>query len=490
MENKLVITVKTLFGLEESLVEELKELGYDNPTILNRAVQVQGSWEDVYKLNFHLRLAISVLVQIDQFYIQSSDDLYKKSKLIAWEDYFDVDKTFAVKGAVFSTIFNHTSYPYLVVKDAIVDRFREKKDERPNVNASNPQVLFDVYIREKQVTLSLNTSGLPLYQRGYRQQTGDAPINEVLAAGLIRLSGWDRKSTFIDPMCGSGTIAIEAALMAAGIPAMIEREHYAFKNFKMYDADLWNKIYDAAPRRPIKLDFDIYASDSDAGVLQKAKRNASNAPIGKMIQFQIRDFSEVEKPKDQGVLIVNPPYGERMGDEVSELYESLGDFFKQKMTGFDCWIITSNLDAAKSVGLKPSKKHTVYNGKLECTFRKYSIFEGSLKEKKTALNVSEPEESGKKEKTKKVKVRKFENKKEKVEKKEVKKKEEERIDTIAPTKYKPQGIELKKDYERNISRDENSSNEPKIEEPKSSPKIQSNKSKIDQLKKYRRREND
>jgi putative N6-adenine-specific DNA methylase len=483
MENKLVITIKTLYGLEESLADELKDLGYNKSKVLNRAVQLNGSWGDVYKLNFHLRLAISVLVEVDQFYIQSSDDLYKKAKLIAWEDYFDVDKTFAVKGAVFSTLFNHTSYPYLVVKDAIVDRFREKKDERPNVNAANPQVLFDVYIREKQVTLSLNTSGLPLYQRGYRQQTGDAPINEVLAAGLIRLSGWDKKSTFIDPMCGSGTIAIEAALMAADIPSMIEREHYAFKNFKMYDAQLWNSIYNAAPRRPIKLDFNIFASDSDAGVLQKAKRNASNAPIGNMIQFQIKDFSEVEKPEDKGVLIVNPPYGERMGDEIEELYEGMGDFFKQKMTGFDCWIITSNFDAAKSVGLKPSKKYTVFNGKLECTFRKYSIFEGFLKEKKSGAKPTEALEDSLDEKPKRVE--------------KTPKKKKNVANEKTPTKYKPQGIRLKESYtprshqdDEDIPQNDSISEEQKAEKPKQKPAIQSNKSKLDKLKKYRRRESD
>jgi putative N6-adenine-specific DNA methylase len=477
MDKKLVITVKTLFGLEECLVDELKELGYEKTEILNRAVQLNGSWEDVYRLNFHLRLAISVLVQVDQFYIQTADDLYKKSKNVAWESFFDVDKTFAVKGAVFSTIFNHTSYPYLVVKDAIVDRFRDKTNERPNVNAGNPQVLFDVYIKEKQVTLSLNTSGLPLYQRGYRQQTGEAPINEVLAAGLIRLSGWDKKSTFIDPMCGSGTIAIEAALMAADIPAMIEREHYAFKNFKSYDEELWQGIYQSASRRPKKLDFDIFASDSDAAVLQKAKRNASNAPVGKMIKFQIRDFSEVEKPEDNGVLIVNPPYGERMGDEITELYESLGDFFKQKMTGFDCWIITSNFDAVKFVGLKPSKKHTVFNGKLECTFRKYSIFEGSLKEKKIEEN---PEPELEKDKQEKSLVKTESQKNEKIKAKSVKYKRQEPAEIKSDSKEEQKESKLEKPRKK----------ETKNIDSKPQPTIQSNKSKLDQLKKYRRREDE
>jgi putative N6-adenine-specific DNA methylase len=509
MKGKLVITVKTLFGLEESLRDELKELGYEKVEILNRAVQLDGTWEDVYKLNFLLRQAISVLVQVDQFYIQSSDDLYKKAKQVSWEEYFDVDKTFAVKGAVFSTIFNHTSYPYLVVKDAIVDRFRDKTNERPDVNAGNPQVLFDVYIKEKQVTLSLNTSGLPLYQRGYRQQVGEAPINEVLAAGLIYLSGWDRKSTFLDPMCGSGTIAIEAALMAADIPAMIEREHYAFKNFKSFDAVLWDEIYNSASRRPKKLDFEILASDSDAEVLQKAKRNASNAPIGKMIKFELKDFTEVEKPEDKGVLIVNPPYGERIGEEIDELYEKMGDFFKQNMTGFDCWIITSNFDAVKSVGLKPSKKLTVYNGKLECTFRKYSIFEGSLKEMKSA-DVPSSEKEVTKEILSTEKKRELAKEKRKLEisqnkikaasKKEFQKKEAIEKKTLETEHQEKQVAEKKsietEHQEKEVIEKKTIEVKPqeraveKRETPKAAPKIQVNKSKLDQMKKYRRREDD
>lgn len=377
----LTITVKTLFGFEEILKEEIEALGFKDLKVLNRAVQLTGSWKDVYTLNFRCRLAISVLVKVEEFYVNDEDDLYKKAKRIDWTSFFDVDKTFAVKGAVFSTLFNHTMYPFLVVKDAIVDAFRDKVGERPNVNSKSPQVMFDVYIKEKQVVISLNTSGVPLFQRGYRQETGEAPMNEVLAAGLLKLSKWDAKSTFIDPMCGSGTLVIEAALLAADIPSMIERQHYAFKNFKSFDEKSWEEVQAGVNRRPVKLDFPIIASDEDGVVLQKAKRNAKAAPIGNMVSFDIKDVKDIEVSAEKGTLICNPPYGERIGDHIEELYELLGDTFKQKLPGFDCWIVTSNMDAVKHVGLKPDKKYKVFNGSLECTFRKYSIFEGSKKAK-------------------------------------------------------------------------------------------------------------
>ena len=244
----LTITLKTVFGLEQVLSEELAEFGYKDVKSLNRAVQIKGTLKDVYFLNLNVRCAISILVQIESFYIKNEDDLYKKCKRIDWPSYFDLDKTFAVKGAVFSDIFNHSQYPFFVVKDAIVDTFRDEFDDRPDVNVKTPQVLFDVYINKNEVTISMNTSGAPLFHRGYRESIGEAPLNEVIAAGLIRMSGWDKKSTFMDPFCGSGTLLIEAALMAAGLPPMIERQHFAFKNFKDYDAALWEEIQSAIPK--------------------------------------------------------------------------------------------------------------------------------------------------------------------------------------------------------------------------------------------------
>lgn len=381
VEKKVLITLKTLYGFEDVLVEELEELGFKNAQKLNRAVQIEGTWEDIYFLNLHVRCAISVLAQIAQFKIRKEDDLYKECMKIRWTDYFDLDKTFAVKGAVFSEMFRNTKYPFLVVKDAIVDVFRKEFNDRPNVNIKIPQVAFDVYINRELVTLSLNTSGIPLFKRGYRDETGEAPLNEVVAAGLVRMSGWDRKSTFFDPFCGSGTLLIEAALLAAGIPSQIERTHYAFKNFKNFDSEAWETIFNKAEKNVRSLPCQIVGSDISAEMITKARRNFRRVSVGRFIETSVKSFSEQHAPDESGVMICNPPYGERMGEEVEEMYQEMGDWMKGNMQGFDCWVLSSNDMAFKSLGLRPDRKFKVFNGDLECSFRKYSIYAGSKKAK-------------------------------------------------------------------------------------------------------------
>jgi putative N6-adenine-specific DNA methylase len=374
---KFKITLKTFFGLENVLKEELVELGYKLVEIQNRAVQLEGTWKDVYFLNLHIRCAINVLVELKKFRINEEKDLYKECMKIKWNSLFDSSKSFAIRGSVHSRIFSHSQYPFLLMKDAIVDTFKNEENTRPDVNTKAPQVAFDLYIKENFVTISLNTSGVPLFQRGYRSETGDAPLNEVLAAGMIRLSGWDRKSTFVDPFCGSGTLLIEAAFLASGIPSNIERQHYAFKNFKNFDEELWGEIYGAANKRCRELDFEIIGSDKDPEMVVKARRNLRGLPILKLITFKTASFDELTQPEHGGVLISNPPYGERIGDRVEEMYGQLGDWFKKEMKGFDCWVISSNEEALKNVGLKPDKKIKLFNGDLECSFRKFRIFEGS-----------------------------------------------------------------------------------------------------------------
>lgn len=379
------ITLKTLFGLENVLKEELEELGYGNPEVLNRAVRITGTWRDVYYLNLHCRCAISVLVEIAAFRINNEDELYKKAKKIDWTSYFDESKTFAIKGAVISNFFNHTQFPYLVVKDAIADVFRDKAGKRPDVDIKRPQVLFDLYINNDWVTISLNTSGLPLYQRGYREDVGEAPLNEVLAAGMLRLAKWDKQTPLIDPFCGSGTILIEAALYATGIPSTIERQHYAFKNFSNYDAELWEDIYQEAVehvRSVRKLPVVILGFDISSEMVLKARRNLRRFNIGRFIDIKTASFEEVKNPEfEKGMMITNPPYGERIGANVPELYTKIGDWMKTELKGFDCWIITSSDEGLKSIGLKPDAKIKLFNGSLECSFRKFSIYAGSKREK-------------------------------------------------------------------------------------------------------------
>ena len=262
----LQITLKCFFGFETILAEELNELGYADVKLLNRAVQINGTWQDVYKLNLYSRCAIAVLVEIDHFFIQSEEDLYKRALRIKWHEIFDVNKTFAVKGAVYSHIFKNTHYPYLLVKDAIVDTFNKHFNDRPNIDVKKPNVLFDLYIKEKEVTISVNTSGLPLFQRGYRSAVGPAPLNEVVAACLIRMSGWDKKQTLIDPFCGSGTLLIEAALLASGIPSNIERQHYAFKNLKNYEKFHWK----------IEINFEKISLENHGKKTKKLRKIAKN----------------------------------------------------------------------------------------------------------------------------------------------------------------------------------------------------------------------
>jgi putative N6-adenine-specific DNA methylase len=272
----------------------------------------------------------------------------------------------------------------LVMKDALVDQFRDRFGERPSVDLEKPKILFDLHIDQMNCTVSLNSSGAPLYHRGYRKRTGEAPLNEVVAAGLLYLSGWDAKSNFIDICCGSGTLPIEAALIANGIPSNIARKNYSFQNWRNYDRQLWETIYKAAPKQPKRdLGFKIIGSDTDGDVILSARDNVKALPLGKTVSFEVKDFRDQTPPEGKGTLISNPPYGERLKlEEIGTLYQDMGNYFKRKLPGYNCWVLSSNFDALKCIELKPSKKIQVYNGSLSCDFRKFEIFEGSLIEHK------------------------------------------------------------------------------------------------------------
>lgn len=377
---ELVLVLKTFYGLEQALKEELEELGYENIEVLNRAVRLKGTWNDVYKLNLYSRCALSVLVELSTFQLKEDRDLYKEALKIDWTQWFNVDKTFVVKGAVHSSLFSHSQFPFLLVKDAVVDCFRDKVGDRPDINVKSPQLVIDVYVREKEGVLSINTSGAPLFHRGYRESTGEAPLNEVVAAGLIRMSGWDRKSTFFDPFCGSGTLLIEAALLALGIPSSIERTHYAFKNLKNYSPEIWQELHDGAHKVVRSMDVKIIGSDIDPQMVLITKRNLRGFSFGRFIDVKAEAFQEVEIPEGPGVLVTNPPYGERLMDNIEELYADIGTTFKFKMQGYNCWMISSSEEGFKSVGLKPSRKIKLFNGDLECSFRNYVIFDGAKKD--------------------------------------------------------------------------------------------------------------
>ncbi|MFT5824249.1 MAG: putative N6-adenine-specific DNA methylase [Crocinitomix sp.] len=378
------LVAKTLYGLEEVLKDEIIALGGEDVKVGNRVVTYKGDMKLLYESNLWLRTAISVLIPLKKFRFADEKDLYRKFAKINFSDIMGVKDTFAAKGAVNSDLFNHTGYPMLVLKDAIADHFRDKFGERPDVDLTKPKILFDVHIDGYACSVSLNSSGAPLYHRGYRKKTGDAPMNEVVAAGLIKLANWNGESNFVDVTCGSGTLPIEAALIANGIPPNIARKSYGFQNWKNYDQQLWKSVFESAPNHPKRdLDIKIIGSDTDGDVILKARDNIKALPLGKTISFEIKDYNDQEAPEGKGVLICNPPYGERLQmEELDELYQGLGNFFKRKMQGYDCWVLSSNFDALKKIELKPSTKIQIYNGSLSCDYRKFEIFSGSLIEHK------------------------------------------------------------------------------------------------------------
>jgi putative N6-adenine-specific DNA methylase len=323
--------------------------------------------------------------------LRNADDIYRRFKAIPWEEYLDVDGYFSVNSVAENESITTPLIVNVKVKDAIVDSFRNEFDDRPDVELKRPQVLFDLYIKENEVTISLNTSGIPLFQRGYREAVGDAPINEVVAASLIRLSKWDRKTTFLDPFCGSGTLLMEAALLASGIPSNIERQHYAFKNLINYDETVWNDIYDNALRNVRSLPCRIMGSDLSDEMILKTRRNLRAMSFGRFIETKVCSFDEITKEEDEEIFILtNPPYGERLAANTHELYENIGNWLKHTMTNSQAWIITSSEEGLKSIGLRPSVKHKVFNGDLECSFRMFETYAGS---KRTHFPFDEQEET-------------------------------------------------------------------------------------------------
>lgn len=370
------ITIKTVFGLEPALEQNLQELGYKDIRLINRGAQITGTWEDVYRLNYELRCGISVLIEIAHFRFENKDELYKNIRQLGWTQLFDGKKTFAIRGFASSKLFPNTQFPLLLAKDAIVDDFRARTGSRPNVDLKNADVVLDLHILDNHATISINTSGDPLFKRGYRKETGLAPLNEVVAAGMIYLSGWDRKSAFIDPMCGSGTLAIEAAMIASNTAAGKLRESFTFMHLSNFDRTLWEKNVEEADQKTTNFESKIYASDDSEMMINKARRNIRTLPFTKNIELNTIDFRDFKKPSETGVVITNPPYGERIGENVEALYKDLGDWMKQQMTGFNCWILSSNKDAFNAIGLKANKTIKMFNGSLPCDFRKYEIFAG------------------------------------------------------------------------------------------------------------------
>lgn len=378
---------KTLFGLEKVLSDELTELGAAQIKILNRAVAFSGDKDLLYRANYYLRTALKILIPITEGIVNNEKELYDFVRTVQWERYMSVYDTLAVEVAVKSTYFKHSQFISQKIKDAVVDQFRDKHGIRPSVDLDNPTLRINAYIQDNAITLSRDSSGESLHRRGYRMAQGPAPLNEVLAAGMIKISGWDKSKALVDFMCGSGTIPIEAAMIAANIPPGDLRDSYGFQKWKDYDPVLFNKIVAERSVPPKDLKPLIMASDISADYIKLSRRHAQNAGVLRYIQFSDAPFTEIQPPVGPGTVIVNPPYGERVVQEnLSDLYKQIGDQLKQKYSGYDAWILSGNAEAMKNVGLRPSPKVILYNGQLECRFNRYSLYQGSKKD--TEIKVS------------------------------------------------------------------------------------------------------
>ena len=376
------IIAKTFQGLEEVLAKELTTLGANNIEIGRRMVAFTGDKEMLYKANFCLRTAVKVLKPILNFTANDADEIYEVVKNTDWTQYMDVTNTFLVDAVVFSENFRHSKFAAYRVKDGIADFFREKTGERPNVSITNPDIRINIHIAENDVTISLDSSGESLHQRGYRTGSVPAPLNEVLAAGIIMLTGWDGECDLIDPMCGSGTILIEAALIAMNIYPGVFRKEFAFEKWKDFDEELFDRIYnDDSQERDF--DYKIYGYDINRQAVAIATENVRSAGVNKVVEVMQRDFYEFEEPRQKSIMITNPPYGERITtDDILGLYSTIGERLKHAFVGNDAWIFSYKEECFAKIGMRPSTRYTLPNGGLECELRKYQIFDGKLSDRR------------------------------------------------------------------------------------------------------------
>jgi putative N6-adenine-specific DNA methylase len=379
MLNQVIkMVAKTQYGLEEVLVNELNGIGAKNVEAHNRAVSFEGDLKTMYKANLHLRTALKVLIPIEKFRAENERELYEEVRRIDWDKYLDVDGTLAIHSSIKSVFFNHSQYVSQKTKDAIVDGFRDKYGRRPSVDLTTPDLSLDVHIYKDDVTISLDSSAQSLHRRGYRGENTLAPINEVTAAGMVLLTGWDGKGNFVDPMCGSGTLLIEAALYARNIPPNQLRKEFGFHRWKNFDAALWEEVKKEAEDNIIEADATFTGCDKTFKAIDIARANVERAGLDEDIKLSNKRFEELIPPSGGGILIMNPPYGERLPiEEISEFYKMMGDTLKKNFEGYDAWIISSNKEAMKKIGLAASKRLNLYNGDLECKYNKFSLYKGS-----------------------------------------------------------------------------------------------------------------
>lgn len=386
MKQTFSMLAKTFKGLESVLADELIELGANDVQIQRRAVSFTGDLSTLYRANFCLRTASRVLVPIAEFRAKTPDDVYEAAKQIDWSKFMDVTSTFTIDSTVYSEEFRHSQYITYRVKDAIADWWTAREGKRPSVKLMDADLYINVHIAANKVTISLDSSGESLHKRGYRVTTTEAPINEVLAAGMLLMAGWNGQSDFYDPMCGSGTLLIEAALIAQNIAPGVFRKSFAFYKWKDFDAELMEGIYNDDSRERA-FAHAIYGSDASYYAVQAALKNVQSAGQQRFIQVRQIRLQEIKRTSEAmnqpAFVVMNPPYGERLAQnkDVMRLYADIGTTLKHQFTGSTAWIISSNEDALKCIGLKPSKKIHLLNGELDCLFNQYDLFAGKRNER-------------------------------------------------------------------------------------------------------------
>lgn len=381
------LIAKTLFGLEDTLAAELINLGAGEVEKVNRAVLFSGDKLLLYKANYCLRTALSVLLPLSEFRIRSAKDLYSRCLKINWSEYMGYKQTFSVVPVVYSPFFPHTGYAGLLLKDAVADWFRQKKGIRPSVDTTDPDIVLNLHISNDLVTISIDSSVIPLYKRGYRKEQGTAPLNEVLAAGIILMTGWKGESHFYDPMCGSGTFLIEAALIANEIPPGSFRKFFGFQRWSDYDEEMFSSIIKKDADGIITNEMRIFGSDISDSAVASASKNVNSAGMSEAISLVKSDFKDLIPHSNSGIIIMNPPYGHRIkAREESNLYSLIGSTLKHNFAGFNAWVITADKEGLKNIGLKPALRKSLFNGSLDCILTKFELYQGS-KRRTDAINI-------------------------------------------------------------------------------------------------------
>jgi putative N6-adenine-specific DNA methylase len=380
------VVARTLFGFEDLLIAELEQLGVTDAVRASRAVKFTADQEMLYRVNLWSRLSLRFMVPVHTFDCRSELQLYDQVRSIPWEEYMGVGDTLAVDAVANRSVMDHSLYVSLKTKDAVVDRFRDRFGSRPSVDLVRPSIRIHVHLSSDVATVSLDSSGDSLHKRGYRRQQGEAPLNEVLAAGMVQLSGWDRSLPLMDPMCGSGTILIEAAMLAGNRAPGLLRGQFGFERWRDYDADAWSGLKADAVKAARPVGVRLLGSDQDAEAVRNARSNARSAGVDEAMEWAVQPFQEVRPPAGGGMIITNPPYGARLSAmDLLGLYEAMGNAFKRHFAGYTAWVLTANSDAAKHIGLRPSKKIQLYNGSLECRYLKYEMYSGSRKAAKAPV---------------------------------------------------------------------------------------------------------